>query len=83
MKQAKRAGGDSGISSQELPPLPWTLSLQVEVESAGDDESDAAAVEAKLEGLRKGGAQLRVVADRGLQVGRVGAQQGRARARLL
>lgn len=46
-----------------LPPL------QVTVESAGDEASDAAAVEEKLLSLRKGQAKLRVVADRGLQVG--------------
>jgi hypothetical protein len=58
-----------------VPELRWKLpyrDLAVSVEAAGDESGDAAAAEEQLRQLRKGKAELRVVADRGLQVGRTG-----------
>ncbi len=57
-----------------LPTLVWTTpykSLTVAVEAASDAERDAATVEAKMRALLKEGAQLRVVADRGIEIGDV------------
>lgn len=55
-----------------VPELRWRLpyrDLAVSVEAAGDEAGDEAAAEEQLRQMRKGKAQLRVVADRGLQVG--------------
>lgn len=67
---------DSGFTFSVLfdavPSLSWKTpyrELQVTVESAGDEASDAAEVERRLVSIRKGQAKLRVVADRGLQPG--------------
>ncbi|EFN57828.1 hypothetical protein CHLNCDRAFT_143244 [Chlorella variabilis] len=78
----RRVGGvpglalDSGFTFSVLfdavPSLSWKTpyrELQVTVESAGDEASDAAEVERRLVSIRKGQAKLRVVADRGLQPG--------------
>ena len=57
-----------------LPALKWTTpyqDLEVTVVAASDAEQDAATAAAKLRAVRKEGGQLRVVADRGLQVGDV------------
>jgi len=57
-----------------LPSLAWKTpykSLTVAVEAASDDARDAATVETKLRALLKEGAQLRIVADRGLEIGDV------------
>lgn len=57
-----------------LPSLVWKIpynSLTATVEAASDDARDAATVEAKMRALLKEGAQLRIVADRGLEIGDV------------
>ncbi|KAG7667795.1 hypothetical protein Ndes2526B_g01807 [Nannochloris sp. 'desiccata'] len=57
-----------------LPTVLWKTpynSLTVAVEAASDAARDAATVEAKLRALLKEGAQLRIVADRGLEIGDV------------
>lgn len=57
-----------------LPTITWTTpykDLAVTVEAASDAEKDAATVEGKMRAVRKEGGQLRVVVDRGLQLGDV------------
>lgn len=65
-------GLNFSVRFDAVPALKWKQpysELQVAVESAGDEASDAQAVEDKVLSLRKGQAKLRVVADRGLQRG--------------
>lgn len=57
-----------------MPEMKWTKpykDLTVKVQAAGDEASDAAAVQKRLLELRKERAKLRIVADRGLSKGDV------------